>query len=119
MRESEILKMIEERRNENHHFVKWWRKEDDFLDYELIERFIENAGSNKELEGFELLTMDDMWNELKRIAGVRVKLMHDTAGDKVEWVYKGKTGTKTQVCTYTPETLMSIFDVETKNNPVD
>jgi hypothetical protein len=119
VRESEILKMIEERRNENHHFVKWWRKEDDFLDYELIERFIENAGSNKELEGIDLLTMDDMWNELKRIAGARVKLMHDTTGDKVEWVYKGKTGTKTQVCAYTPETLMSIFDVETKNNPVD
>lgn len=111
--------MIEERRNENHHFVKWWRKEDDFLDYELIEGFIENAGSNKELEGIELLTMDDMWNELKRIAGARVKLMHDTTGDNVEWVYKGKAGTKTQVCAYTPETLMSIFDVETKNNPVD
>ena len=119
MRESEILKMIGERRNENHHFVKWWRKEDDFLDYELVEKFIENAGSNKELEGIELLTMEEMWNELKRIAGTRVKLMHDTSGDSVEWVHKGKAGTKTQVCTYTPETLMTIFDVETKGNPVD
>ena len=118
MRESEILKMIEERRNENHHFVKWWRKEDDFFDYDLIERFKENAGSNKELGGIDLLTMDDMWNELKRIAGARVKLMHDTSGQSVEWVHTGKAGTKTQVCTYTPETLMTIFDVETKGNPV-
>jgi hypothetical protein len=119
VKEHEILKMIEERRNENHRFVKWWRKESDFVDYDLIEKFVENAGSNKDLGGFDLLTMDDMWNELKRIAGTRVKLVRDTTGDKVEWVYQGKTGTKTQVCGYTPETLMTIFDVETKGSPVD
>lgn len=119
MKEYEMLKMIEERRNENHCFVKFWRKENDFVDYDLIERFVENAGSNKELGGIELLTMNDMWNELKRIAGTRVKLIHDTTGDNVEWVHEGKTGTTTQVCGYTPETLMTIFDVETKGNPVD
>lgn len=119
MKEYEMLKMIEERRSENHRFVKFWRKENDFVDYDLIESFVENAGSNKELGGIELLTMDDMWNELKRVAGARVKLVRDTSGDKVEWVHEGKTGTKTQVCTYSPETLMTIFDVETKGNPVD
>ncbi len=119
MKEYEMLKIIEERRNENHHFVKLWRKENDFVDYDMIERFIENAGSNKDLGGIDLLTMDDMWNELKRIAGTRVKLVHDTTGDNVEWVHEGKTGTKTQVCAYTPETLITIFDVETKGNPVD
>ncbi len=119
MKEYEILKMIEERRNENHRFIKWWRKEEDFSDYELIERFKEDAGANIELGGFELLTMDDMWNELKRVAGTHIKLVHDSSGDKVEWVYEGKTDTKTQVCAYTPETLMTIFNVETKNNPVD
>ncbi|MBW4055661.1 MAG: hypothetical protein HIU83_09685 [Proteobacteria bacterium] len=119
MKESEMLKIIDERRNENHHFVKIWRKENDFVDFDLIERFKKNAGSNKDLGGIDLLTMDDMWNELKRIAGERVKLMRDNAGDKVEWVYEGKTGTRTQVCSYTPETLMAIFDVETKGNPVD
>jgi hypothetical protein len=119
VKEEEILKMLKEQRNESHRFVKWWRKEEDFLDYDLIERFMEDAAGNKELGGIELLTMDDMWNELKRIAGTRVKLLLDTSGDRVEWVYEGKTGTKTQVCTYTPETLMTIFDVETKGNPPD
>jgi hypothetical protein len=119
VKEYEILKTIGERRNENHRFVKWWRNESDFLDYDLIEKFVEDAGSNKELGGFDLLTMDDMWNELKRIAGTRVKLVHDATGDNVEWVYQAKSGTKIQVCAYTPETLMTIFDVETKGNPVD
>ena len=119
MKEVEILKMIKEQRHENHHFVKWWRIEDDFLDYELIETFIENATSNREMAGFELLTMDDMWSEIKRIPGVRVTLLHKLSGDSVEWVYPGKNGIKTQVCAFTPETLMTIFDVETKGNPVD
>lgn len=119
MNEREILKMVEEQRNASHRFVKWWRKEEDFLDYDLIERFMENASGNVELGGIDLLTMDDMWKELQRIAGTRVKLLHDAAGDKVEWVHHGKTGTQTQVCAFTPETLMTIFDVETKSNPVD
>ena len=80
---------------------------------------MEDAGCNKELGGLDLLTMDDMWNELKRITGTRLKLVHDTSGDKVEWVHQGKTGTTNQVCDYTPETLMTIFDVETKGNPPD
>lgn len=93
------------------------KRGEDFFDYDLIERFKENAGANKELGGIDLLTMDEMWDELKRIAGARVKLVHTTSGDSVEWMHKGKIGTKTQTCTYTPETLMTIFDVETKGNP--
>ena len=114
MNEAEILKQIKEQRADKHCFVKWWRIEDDFLDYDLIERFIANA-SETEMAGFELLTMDDMWQEIKRIAGERVTLL----GDSVEWVYEGKNGVKKQTCLYTPETLMTIFDVETKGNPVD
>ena len=118
MKKSEVLEKIKEQRNESHCFVKWWRKENDFIDYELIDKFIEIADDTKEMEGFSLLTMNDMWDELQRIAGPRVKLLHNISGDKVEWVNKGKSGTNTQVCTYTPETLITIFDVETKGNPI-
>jgi hypothetical protein len=114
----EINKLLEEQRNENHHFVKVWRKENDFLDYDLIDRFVENLSSSTELGGIDLLTMEDMWSELQRFAGSRVKKIHDASGDKVEWEHHGKTGTHTQVCMYTPETIMAIFDVESKGNPV-
>lgn len=120
MNEAEILQQIKRQRTNKHCFVKWWRIEDDFLDYDLIERFIANA-SDTEMAGFELLTMDDMWSEIKRIAGDRVTFKHDPSGGvgSVEWVYEGKSGVKKQTCLYTPETLMTIFDVETKGNPVD
>ncbi|MFA7404523.1 MAG: hypothetical protein WC007_11035 [Pelobacteraceae bacterium] len=119
MRGREIIEALDKRRTEDHRFVKWWRKEEDFLDYDLIDRFVENTGGTVEIGGIDLLTMDDMWNEVKRVGGTRVTLLHDETGDRVQWVHKGKTGVHTNVCTFTPETLMEIFDVETKGNPVD
>jgi hypothetical protein len=118
MRKLEILGIINEQRNESHCFVKWWRKENDFLDYDLIETFMENLRSDEYIEGIELLTMDDMWIELKRIDGSRLKLENKAAGEKVIWEHKGKSGVKTQSCDFTPKTLMTIFDVETRGNPV-
>ena len=119
MKGSEIFTVLKERRNDDHRFVKWWRKEEDFLDYDLIDRFENSLSSSEEIGGVDLLTMDEMWNELKRVGGTRVKLIHDTSGDKVEWVHQGKTGAHKEVCVYCPETLLTIYDVETRGNPVD
>lgn len=119
MRGQEIITNLNERRSSEHRFVRWWRKEADFLDYDLVDRFVENTGAGVEIGGVDLLTMDDMWNEVQRVSGTRVTLLHDVAGDKVKWIHKGKTGVRTNVCPYSPETLMEIFDVETKGNPVD
>jgi len=119
MRGQEIVKTISERRSEKLCFVKCWRKEEDFLDYDLIDRFLENTKGTDEFGGIDLLTMDDMWNEVTRVSGSRVTLLHGTDGDRVEWVHKGKKGVQKITCAYTPETLMEIFDVETKGNPVD
>ena len=115
MRGSEVIASLKDRRTEKHCFVKWWRKEEDFLDYDLIDRFVENTKGSEEIGGIDLLTMDDMWNEVRRIGGTRVTL----TGDNVEWTHKGKTGVSKNVCAFTPETLLQIYDVETKGNAVD
>jgi hypothetical protein len=115
----ELASILNEQRSDEHQFVKWWRKENDFLDYDLIDRFITSVSSNEEIGGANLLTMDEMWDELKRIGGTRVKLVHEKSGDKVEWVHPGKEGEHKEVCIYSPETLLSIYDVETRGNPVD
>ena len=119
MKGYEVITMLNERRAPEHQFVKWWRKEEDFLDYDLIDRFLENLSTSDDFGGIDLVTMDDLWNELQRVAGERVKLVREDSGDRVEWVHKGKTGVDEQVCAYCPETLMTIYDVETRGNPVD
>ena len=118
MRGREIYSAVEKLRRTEHRFVKWWRKENDFLDYDLIDRFVDNINASEEIDGLELLTMEEMWDVVKRIAGERVKLVHDQKGDTVEWVHKGKEGLHAEVCVYIPATLMQIFDVETRGNPV-
>ena len=119
MNGSEIMSGIKAQRKDDHRFVKWWRKEDDFVDFDLIDRYEKNLSSTEEICGFDLLTMDEMWIELQRISGTRVKLMHVASGDKVEWVHEGKTGLHKEECTFCPETLLKIYDVETRGNPVD
>ena len=119
MRGRDILKTLNERRTTRHQFVRWWRKEEDFLDYDLIDRFIDNSSTNEEIGGIDLLTMDEMWDLVKKAGGARVKLVDDPKGERVEWLHEGKQGSRTEVCTYTPDTLMKIFDAETRGNPVD
>lgn len=118
MRGYEIYSTLDKLRTDEHFFVKWWRKENDFADYDLIDRFRMNADHAEEIEGFDLLTMDEMWDAVKRIAGNRVKLVKDQKGEMLEWNRPAKEGMRTEVCAYTPEAVMHIFDVETRGNPV-
>ncbi len=119
MRGAEIISALDKRRSDEHCFVKWWRKENDFLDYDLVDRFVDNAGLSEEIAGFDLLTLDEMWAEVKLVGGTRVNLVHEKNGDRIEWVRKVKSGLQSEVCIYAPETVMHIFDVETRGNPVD
>lgn len=115
----EIEAVINEKRSPKHQFIKWWRKEEDFLDYDLIDRFLDTVSTKEEIAGIDLLTMDDMWNELKRVGGTRVKLIREPSGEKVEWLHQGKQGVHKEVCIFSPETLLTIYDTETRGNPVD
>ena len=114
----EVTNAINGMRTANHVFVKWWRKENDFLDFDLLDRFMINRDTGEEIGGVELLTMDDMWNEVKRISGKRVNLVHNAKGDSIEWTHKVKDTVRTDHCAYTPPALLAIYDVETDGNPV-
>lgn len=111
----EAVQALNERRTDKHQFVKWWRKEEDFLDYDLIDRFVEQSSGTEEIGGIELLTMDDLWSAAKKLGGKRLDLIHEATGDRIKWSHKGKE----DVCDFTPANLMTIFDAETRGNPVD
>ncbi|MBL0226065.1 MAG: hypothetical protein IPQ16_10990 [Geobacteraceae bacterium] len=119
MRGHDIITAINDRRTGTYCFFTWWRNEEDFLDYDLIERFMENSGGCREIGRVDLLTLDDMWNDVRRVYGSRIVLLHGKDGRKVEWIHSLKTGVKKNTCAYTPETLIQIYDVETKGNAVD
>ena len=81
MKGSEIVSTLKQQARADHLFVKWWRKEEDFLDYDLIDRFLEQATKDEEIGGLQLLTMNEMRDEVKRVGGTRVKFIHEPSGD--------------------------------------
>lgn len=102
---------------QKHCFIRWWRKENDFADYEEITTFLENLNPDNEFAGFELLTMDEMWQELKRLQPKRVNLGKEQGEPVIRWQHKGGDGTlREDIYPYNAHTLMVIFDAETRGD---
>jgi len=116
----EIEKEIRAGRTSNQLFVKWWRKENDFIDCELVDTFLASVGSGDEFEGYELLTMDQMWEALKGFDPKGVSRGEKEGQEVIYWEQTLADGTtKNRICPYTPDSLISIYDAVTKGNPVD
>ncbi|MBE9523422.1 MAG: hypothetical protein IME95_09535 [Proteobacteria bacterium] len=120
MKGSEILEQIKQQRTEDLNFIRWWRKENDFSDYELIDIFLENLNPHHEFEDFELLGMEQMWEILHRKNPKHLSLDKQWGKDVILWERPEKEGEEGHVvCPFTPESIMTIFDVETKGNVIE
>lgn len=116
----EILDTIKVQRKPGDVFIKWWRKEEDFVDFELIDRFLVDARPDETLDGFALIGMDDMWEELKRFGGERIAKTQKSGEPYVEWLPPDKTAFEDRrYLPYVPETLLDIFEVETGGDYID
>lgn len=116
----ELTKRIQEVRKEDQYFIKWWRKENDFIDFELIDVFLKNARTDEEFAGFELLSMEQLWETVKALAPDRLARQTSNGSESISWEQKRDDGTTVnRVCPFTPDSLLSIVDVLTKGNYVD
>lgn len=119
MRKNQILRDIEKGKSEGKEFIKWWRIENDFTDFELVDTFIKNADSYHNIADFELLDTDQMWDVLKRWNPSGLRRSKSTKGDKIEWQHKTKDGQQhTYTCAYNARSIMSIFDAETRGDTI-
>jgi len=116
----EVVRAVEATKTPDHRFIKWWRKENDFTDLELIDTFIAGVGSSDEIGGFELLDMDQAWRLVTRLCPDRVSRRTFDRHEEIIWDRKGKDGAlRSYRCDFSPEFLLKIFDVETRGNYVD
>ncbi len=116
MRGTEIVAQVKAQRQPDQHFIRVWRREEDFLDYDLIERFLAQVASGHEFGGYDLLTMEEMLAQVERMCGRRVTVTQRTGEKLVEW--QRGDGSR-QVCPFTPHTLMTILDSETRGTVID
>jgi hypothetical protein len=112
----EIVEQIRAQKNENHAFIKWWRKEEDWIDYDLIDRFVATAKEDENIDGYELVGIDDLWQQLQRLCPDRVAKVEREGQNLVTW---SRTDGQRRECLFGPQSLLEIFDSETRGNYVD
>ena len=119
MKSRQIIRELEQGKQQGKKFIKWWRKENDFADFELIDRYIQTT-DQFEIENFELLDMDEMWELLKNWQPSRLNYVKLTKDGKIEWQHTDKQGQKNiYTCPYNAHTIMSIFDTVTQGDTIE
>lgn len=116
MKGTEIVKQIAELRKDGQFFIKWWRKEEDWLDLDLIDTFLRNVKPDEEIGGFDLLGMEEMWEYVQKVGSSRVERTKKRGEEVIVWQKKPD---QELVCPFTPESLIQIFDVESHGDFVD
>lgn len=117
MRSSEIVREIRSRPEGAEEFIRWWRKENDFADYELVNTFIKHSRADHEIGGFELLDIEQMWSAVLRLVPKGLERVRTRKGEVVEWTKMGRDGKKhTYICPFSAETVMMIFDEKTRGD---
>lgn len=110
----EVLREMHKLNKGERCFIKWWRKENDFVDYELLDTFLANVKPEHEFSGFELLTLEQMWQELRRREPRRVTLGTRRGEKVIRWQHLAEDGTlREDVYPFDPPSLMNVFEGET------
>lgn len=116
MNSTDIRNEIDRRRQDSSRFIRWWRKENDFVDFELLGDFLHRLQGNEDFAGFELLDRDEMWNVLIKFAANRVVRERRTHGDVIVWTHMDGQRQVVEELPCNDESIMAIFDVETKGD---
>lgn len=117
MRANDIIRELSMHPQENREFIRWWRKENDFADYELLRNFFRNADADQEIGGYDLLDREQMWQELRRWVPKGITRVNTWDGEMIEWSRVGKDGKRhAYQCPFNAETLMLIYDEETRGD---
>ena len=120
----ELAKAIQKERYEHPErvFIKWWRKEEDYIDFDLVARFLEKIDfGGTELAGFELIDQEEMWRTVERRCDGRASKVNRDGSWFLIWTPpKGaEVEESAPEYPYNPESLLKVLDLETNYNYVD
>ena len=117
MRGSEILKELDQLPRSGKAFIRWWRPENDFADYELINDFRKRTDGTQEFGGYELLDVEEMWKRLENLDPRRISRQKRTKGEFILWKHDNREGKLVEdTFSFSPEAVMAIYDKETDGN---
>jgi hypothetical protein len=109
----EVLNQIATNRNPEHSFIKWWRKSDDFIDFELIDIFKNKISPDETLDGFELLDIENMWNIFINLNPDNLRREKNQDGEFIQWLWSDKNGNEMRSnYPFTPQGLKTLIDAD-------
>lgn len=113
MPKSEVIAQIAVQRRAEHCFVKSWGVGHKFVDFDLIDRFIQKPGQEDAIEGFELLDIEQMWQILIDLDPDKLLRVKTGEGEVIEWDWVDSSGVeKKTFYPFSPEGIMTIIDDE-------
>ncbi|GFO54074.1 hypothetical protein GMSM_10810 [Geomonas sp. Red276] len=103
-------------------FIKWWRNEEDWIDFDLVARFLDTVDYGTDISGFNLIDQEEMWQVIEERTKGRATRVDRGDGSYVI-LYSPPENAEMEErlpeYPYTPETLVKILDAETNFNYVD
>lgn len=109
----EIVEQIKAQRSADHCCVKSWRNDHKFVDFEFVDRFIEQVKTADTFEGFELLSLDQMWEALTSLDPDNLLRVRRGNNELIEWVWTDKDGRQMKnTYPFSPEGIMTIMNDE-------
>ncbi len=113
MKGSAVVEQITGEKREGRQFIKWWRKADDVVDYELIDRFAAHLRPDEEIDGFELLDLEGMWEVLVSLDPDKLTRVRQSGKEVIQWMWRDPGGAeRTSTYPFSPEGIMTLFDEE-------
>ena len=113
MRGRDAVQQVRASRTGGQNFVKWWRKDNDFVDFELIDEFLGHVKADEEIDGFELFDMERMWELLHTLNPDTLSRERRNGEEVIAWRWVDRDGNnRTTTYPFTPEAIMTLIDTE-------
>ena len=111
MTRSEAISKIAADRRENDCFIKLYKTGHNLVDFDLIDEFISKRDQSGEIDEFELLDMEQMWQTLIDLDPDKLTRSGSGANEVIEWYWTNSDGVeKKAVYPFTPAGIMNIVN---------
>lgn len=113
MNDASLREKIDAVRQPGHCFIKWWGEDKALVDYEILDRFLDTLAVSEQVEGFELLDMEQVWKVLTELDPDPLFRVQEQDVEVIHWSWKDRQG-KEHLTTFpfTPEGVMELMESE-------
>ncbi len=113
MTRKEAIERIRSERRAGHCCVKLWQDNHRIVDFELIDKYVDDSEADDTIEGFELLDLEQMWEALTALDPDNLNRVGTVGGEVIEWWWTDRNGAeKKNSYPFSPEGILTIMNDE-------